>query len=121
MLNLCDDTECAAAAACVKEEGPTFVSADANSDGAINLTDGVIPLLFLFTGGGAPACLDAADTNDSGAIEITAAIIIFGWLFTGGVPPAEPTPLSPGYSPEECAADPTGDALGCELQSPICE
>jgi hypothetical protein len=97
------------------------VRADTNSDGSINLTDGVVPLLFLFTGGAAPGCLDAADTNDSGAIEITDAIIIFGWLFTGGPPPAEPTPLSPGYSSAECAADPTADDLGCELESKVCE
>ena len=65
--------------------------------------------------------MDAADTNDTGAIEITDAIIIFGWLFTGGVPPAAPTPLSPGYSEEECGVDPTEDALGCERVSPTCE
>ena len=93
---------------------------DANSDGSINLTDGVIPLLFLFSGGAPPACGDAADTNDTGSVEITDAIIIFSWLFTGGAPPAEPSPRSPGYTAAECGVDATEDGLGCENPAPVC-
>ncbi len=117
----CEDTDCEEGGDCRVPGEPTFVRGDTNSDGAINLTDGVIPLLFLFSGGAAPVCLDAADANDTGALEITDAIIIFGWLFTGGGAPAAPTPLSPGYSAEECGVDPTEDALGCERVSPTCE
>ena len=117
----CDDTDCAGEADCQAPARPTFVRGDANSDGAINLTDGVVPLLFLFSGGAAPTCADAADTNDTGNVEITDAIIIFSWLFTGGASPAAPSPLSPGYSAEECAEDPTEDGLGCELPSPVCQ
>ena len=117
----CDDTDCSETADCQAPAGPTFVRGDANSDGSINLTDGVIPLLFLFSGGAAPACADAADTNDTGNVEITDAIIIFSWLFTGGAPPAAPSPLSPGYSAEECRGDPTDDALGCASPSPVCQ
>ena len=117
----CDDDDCSDDAGCQVAKGPTFVRGDANSDGSINLTDGVIPLLYLFSGGAPPACLDSTDTNDTGDIEITDAIIIFGWLFTGGAAPAEPSPLSPGYSRAECAMDPTEDGLGCDLPSPICQ
>jgi hypothetical protein len=117
----CEDTDCEEAADCREPGEPTFVRGDTDSDGAINLTDGVIPLLFLFSGGEAPACLDAADANDTGDLGITDAISIFGWLFTGGLPPAAPTPLSPGYSAEECGVDLTDDGLGCERVSPICE
>ena len=114
------DSDCADAGNCQEPAGPTFVRGDANSDGAINLTDGVVPLLFLFSGGAAPACGDAADTNDTGSVEITDAIIIFSWLFTGGAAPAAPSPLSPGYSAAECSSDPTEDGLGCERPSPVC-
>ena len=100
--------------------GSTFVRGDANSDGSINLTDGVIPLLYLFSGGAPPACADSADTNDSGNIEITDAIIIFSWLFTGGAAPEEPSPLSPGYTKAECGEDLTEDGIGCENPSPVC-
>ncbi|MFP6738244.1 MAG: hypothetical protein VCD34_05840, partial [Planctomycetota bacterium] len=115
----CDDTDCAEAANC-EAVGPLFVRGDANSDGSINLTDGVIPLLYLFSGGAPPTCLDSADTNDTGSIEITDAIIVFGWLFSGGAPPAEPSPLSPGYAREECGADPTEDGIGCERPAAAC-
>ena len=115
----CDDDDCAEAANC-GAAGPRFVRGDANSDGSINLTDGVIPLLYLFSGGAPPTCLDSADTNDTGSIEITDAIIVFGWLFSGGAPPAEPSPLSPGYSSKECAVDPTDDGIGCERVAPTC-
>jgi hypothetical protein len=98
----------------------SFVRGDANSDGAVNLTDGVIPLLFLFSGGAEPACMDAADANDTGAVEITDAIIIFSWLFTGGVAPAAPSPLSPGYTAAECGPDATEDGIGCDALAPTC-
>ena len=116
----CDDTDCSETAQCREPAGPTFVRGDANSDGSINLTDGVVPLLYLFSGGAAPGCLDSADTNDTGSIEITDAIIIFSWLFSGGAAPAEPSPLSPGYSAENCAEDPTDDGIGCDRPSPVC-
>ena len=94
---------------------------DANSDGVIDLTDGVAPLLFIFAGGQVPACLDAADTNDSGAIEVTNAIVIFSWLFSGGNGPMEPSPRSSAYSSADCGVDPTYDSLDCERYSSICE
>ena len=117
----CDDSDCSEDAACQAVAGERFVRGDANSDGSINLTDGVIPLLFLFSGGTAPACADAADTNDTGNIEITDAIIIFSWLFTGGAAPAAPSPESPGYSTADCGADPSADGIGCERQAAACE
>ncbi len=116
----CDDTDCSETAQCQEPAEPTFVRGDANSDGSINLTDGVVPLLYLFSGGAAPGCLDSADTNDTGSVEITDAIIIFSWLFSGGAAPAEPSPLSPGYSAENCAEDPTDDGIGCDRPSPVC-
>jgi len=117
----CDDLDCEEGAECREPGEPIFVRGDTDSDGAINLTDGVIPLLFLFSGGDAPACLDAADANDTGVLEITDAIIIFGWLFNGGGAPAAPAPLSPGYSAEQCGVDPTEDGFGCERVSLTCE
>jgi hypothetical protein len=116
----CDDTDCSETAQCQEPAGPTFVRGDANSDGSINLTDGVVPLLYLFSGGAEPACLDATDTNDTGTVEITDAIIIFSWLFSGGGAPAEPSPLSPGYSADECGEDLSEDGLGCGRPSPVC-
>ena len=116
----CDDADCSEEESCQAPPETTFVRGDANSDGSVNLTDGVVPLLYLFSGGAAPACLDSADTNDTGSIEITDAIIVFSWLFSGGMAPADPSPLSPGYSSEECTGDPTDDDIGCDRPSPAC-
>ncbi len=117
----CDDSDCSEAAECAEPVGSRLVRGDANSDGSINLTDGVIPLLYLFSGGGEPACMDAADTNDTGAIEITDAIIVFSWLFSGGNAPAPPSPTSPGYLSTDCDEDATEDGLGCESGAITCE
>ena len=114
----CDDNDCVDDASCAGPGEPTFVRGDSNSDGSVNLTDGVIPLLFLFSGGAAPACLDATDTNDTGSVEITDAIIIFSWLFSGGAAPAalsrEATVQTAMFS---CAAY-AGDATTQEFWDP---
>jgi PKD repeat protein len=117
----CDDSDCSETEICVAPAGPRLVRGDANSDGSINLTDGVIPLLYLFSGGAEPACMDSADTNDTGAIEITDAIIVFGWLFSGGSAPAPPSPTSAGYLATDCGEDPTIDDLGCASEAVLCE
>ena len=117
----CADSDCSDAASCREPSGERFVRGDANSDGAINLTDGVVPLLYLFSGGAEPACMDSADANDTGNIEITDAIILFSWLFTGGVVPQPPSPTSPGYPGSDCGEDTTEDAMGCVRSSPVCE
>ncbi len=117
----CADPDCASAENC-QPGGVAFVRGDANSDATINLTDGVVLLLYLF-GNGQLACKDAADTNDSGTLEITDAIIIFGWLFGGNGPdPAPPTPTSPGYLVSDCGPDPEpADGLDCLQLSPTCQ
>ena len=117
----CLDPQCAGREECLEPAGARLVRGDSNSDGSINLTDGVIPLIFLFSGGAPPACMDSADANDTGNIEITDAIIIFSWLFTGGAPPAPPTPSSPGYPAEDCGIDDTEDGLGCETPTRVCD
>jgi hypothetical protein len=104
------------------EIGPTLVRGDANSDGDLNLTDGIRILDFLFKGGPALECEDAGDTDDNGTLEITDAIRLFGYLFLGGdnPPPAVPGPSSVNYPPEDCGFDETEDDLGCEVQAVKC-
>jgi hypothetical protein len=87
------------------ETRPEFVRGDLDADGAINITDPVVLLGFMFLGQKAPACLDAADGDDSGKLEITDAVFILNFLFRGG--PAMPPPYPAR------GADPTDDALGC--------
>jgi hypothetical protein len=100
-----------------------FVRGDSNSDGEVDITDGIQLLNFLFLGGVAPECLDAADVDDDGGASptITDAIALFNWLFLGGSPPEDPVPLSAEYGPDSCGPDPTPDAMGCLAPSMTCQ
>ena len=91
-------------------EAGSFVRGDANADGAINMTDAISILSFLFLGGTEPACLDAADTDNNEVVQLTDGIYALNFLFSGGAPPPPPYP--------GCGRDPTADQLGCEEFAP---
>jgi len=94
-------------------EAGSFVRGDANADGAINMTDAISILSFLFLGGAEPACLDAADTDNNEVVQLTDGIYMLNFLFSGGTPPPPPYP--------GCGEDPTTDELGCEEFSPCAD
>jgi hypothetical protein len=81
-----------------------FRRGDADDNGAVNITDGIFLLGYLFLGGETPPCLDAADANDDSAVSITDGIHILNALFLGG-----PQPLPPG--PNTCGPDVNADTL----------
>ncbi len=85
----------------------TFLRGDANRDAAIDISDALGVLEYLFIGGARPYCLDAADANDDGSVNITDAIGLLDHLFLGGSRPTAPGTLISG-------SDPTPDALYCE-------
>jgi hypothetical protein len=93
-----------------------FLRGDANGDGAVDISDAVRILGYLFTGDAEPACLDAADANDSAAVDISDPIYLLGHLFLGGPAPDDP------FDPEgTCGVDPTPlDGLSCLSYEP-CE
>jgi hypothetical protein len=88
-----------------------FIRGDADCDGQVVLTDGILVLNFLF-GRGALPCLDAADADDDGKINVTDAVRIFRALFSGLGPLPLPYP--------SWGEDQTWDALGCGLGAPSC-
>ncbi|MBI4603575.1 MAG: hypothetical protein HY721_16610 [Planctomycetes bacterium] len=88
-----------------------FQRGDASADGRVGITDAVVVLRFLFSGGAAPPCADAADADDDGDLRLTDALRVLLRLFLGG------EPLPP---PGRCGLDPTADELGCEGFEP-CE
>lgn len=87
-----------------------FLRGDGNGDGAIDISDAIHSLTYLFSSGPA-GCLEALDANDDGAVDIGDPIYSLAYLFAGGPPPAPPWPF--------CGSDPTPVALGC-LVSPQC-
>jgi hypothetical protein len=89
-----------------------FRRGDADANAAIELTDAIFVLEFMFLGGARPSCLDAADADDNGAIELTDAIFILEFMFLGG--PAPPAPFP------NCGTDPTADNLAPCVRQPEC-
>ena len=87
-----------------------FLRGDPNQDAAIDLSDAVVSLGHLFTGGAAPSCLDAADTDDSGSLDLSDPVSLLGFLFLNGPAPSAPYP--------NAGQDPTSDNLRCHEPDP---
>jgi hypothetical protein len=64
---------------------------DGNSDGRIDLADGVAILLHLFQGGAAE-CFRAMETNSDAQVDLADAVFLLSHLFLGGPAPAAPFP-----------------------------
>lgn len=87
-----------------------FLRGDANSDGQLDIADGVFLLQHLFLAGAAPGCLDAGDLDVSGALGVGDAMAVFGYQLLNGPAPAAPFP--------SCDVAPGGALLGCADYSP---
>lgn len=87
-------------------EPQAFRRGDLNTDGAMDVSDAVFGLEFLF-GTQTVTCEDAADANDDGSLNIGDAVFILSALFNSGDLPPDPGSLN-------CGFDPTFDSLGCE-------
>ncbi len=79
---------------------------DVDGSGAVQLTDAVFLLDYLFRGGPPPPCDDAADANDDGGANLADAVTVLDYLFRGGRRPPDP-------GPDGCGLDPTPDSLSC--------
>ena len=90
-----------------------FRRGDSDANEAIELTDAISLLNYLFTGGVKPVCLDAADFDDNGEADISDAISNLNYQFLGGGPPADPGPFTCG--PDKNAEAPE---LGCDQACP---
>ena len=85
----------------------SFLRADSNGDGRVDISDAINTLGFLFTGTGKVTCQDAADANDDGTVDISDAISTLGFLFLS-TPPTLQAPYP------DRGSDPTPDPLDCE-------
>lgn len=89
----------------VIDEIVIFVRGDSNADSAVDISDAVYTLGYLFLGGPAPDCLDAADANDDGELDVSDPVATIRSLLDSGSPLPAPWP--------EPGADPTSDSLVC--------
>jgi Ca2+-binding EF-hand superfamily protein len=83
----------------------SFIRGDTDGNAAVDVSDAVGMLRFLFQGASAPACLDAVDANDDGSLDLADATTLLGVLFLGASRLAEPYP-STGF-------DGTADDFTC--------
>lgn len=93
-----------------------FHRGDANSDDALDLSDAVFLLGWLFLGRPAPDCLDTGDVDDNRDIDITDPILILQHLFLQGAAPAPPGP--PGGACGFDGGQETPSDLGCNRYDP---
>ena len=84
----------------VPSQPGAFIRADSNGDGAVDISDALAALFYLFGQSAAPACLDALDADDGGTINIADVVLVLGYLFENGGPPAAPFP-APGIDPTD--------------------
>jgi plastocyanin len=82
-----------------------FLRGDTTGDAALDISDAVATLNFLFAGTGRPFCDDAMDSNDDGQVDIADPIFALGYLFLGTEEIPRPFPLR--------GADRTEDELLC--------
>ncbi len=62
---------------------------DSNGDGALDITDAVYTLSFLFQGKMAPPCLQAGDINGDNNIDLSDPVYTLNHLFQGGPEPKD--------------------------------
>jgi hypothetical protein len=88
---------------------PPYIRGDANSDGEVDISDGIHVLNYLFIGGPSPRCPAIADANASGSVDISDGIAILSFLFSsaGNIPPLTETEI------QNCISPPPPTVLRC--------
>ncbi len=66
---------------------PLYVRGDANGDSAVNVSDAVSLIAYIFSGGPAPSPLEAGDANCDGTIAVSDAVYLIAYIFSGGPAP----------------------------------
>ena len=69
-----------------------FVRGDSNHDGAVDISDAVYTLEWLFLGRETPGCVAATNTNGDEAVDISDPVSLLGFLFLGRPAPVDPFP-----------------------------
>ncbi len=93
------------------EAAARFRRGDCNDDGAVDISDGVCILTWLFLGGATPGCVAVTNTNGDEHADISDATYVLNHLFLGGPAPVAPyLACGPGALPmdeETCETPPS--------------
>lgn len=65
----------------------TYCCGDANGDWAVDISDAVFLISFIFSGGATPDPLAAADANCDETVDISDAVYLISYIFSGGTRP----------------------------------
>jgi hypothetical protein len=91
-----------------------FVRGDVNADGATDIEDAIRVLEYLLAGRGSIECLKSADVNDDDRLELVDALALLEHVFASHA-------ASPAPPAGRCGADPTADALSCDVSACLAE
>ena len=86
-----------------------FRRADSNSDGAVDISDAIFTLAYLFQGGQSPDCLEANDANDDSLLDLSDPVFLLECLFLGRGLSSVPAPGA-----HQCGADAAYQGLSCD-------
>lgn len=76
-----------------------FIRGVVNGDSQLDIGDAMFLAYYLFSGGDAPACLEAGEVNGDGLIDLADPIFIVTYLFRSGPMPLAPFPEA-GLDPD---------------------
>ncbi len=63
------------------------MAGDANGDGAVDISDAVFLIEYIFAGGPAPTPTGAGDANHDCSVDISDAVYLISYIFGGGPAP----------------------------------
>lgn len=69
--------------------GVPYICGDANADEAVNVSDAVFVINFVFVGAEAPNPIESADANCDTTVNVSDAVYIINFVFVGGNPPCD--------------------------------
>jgi hypothetical protein len=68
---------------------PQYICGDANADSAVNVSDAVFIINYVFIGGGAPDPLASGDANCDGGVNVSDAVWVINYIFIEGPAPCD--------------------------------
>ncbi len=72
-----------------------YLCGDANNDGAVNVSDAVWVINYVFVGGPEPDPFLSGEVNCDGAVNVSDAVWLINYVFVGGNDPCDSNPGSP--------------------------
>ncbi|TFH58683.1 MAG: hypothetical protein E4G91_09340, partial [Candidatus Zixiibacteriota bacterium] len=66
---------------------PPYLCGDADGSSAVDISDAVYLITYIFAGGFPPVSLLSGDANCDGTVDISDAVYLIAYIFTGGLAP----------------------------------